>query len=119
MKVTGTLEQRYDRTPGGATWTSAQFPYEYWARFLEVFDEVRVLARVREVDSVPEQYKRADGEKVSISPVPYYLGPYEYLKQRSKLLKVIKEAVCDKYQINGIFYQLADLIFRHFSVNIN
>ena len=75
MNVVVTVEQRFDSTPDGKVWTQTSFPYSFWTRYLEVFEGVRVVARVRAVPSVPSDWKRADGEGVSFIAVPYYIGP--------------------------------------------
>lgn len=85
MRVVVAIEQRYDRTPDGAVWTQAMYAHSFWVRYLDVFDEVRVVARVRDVDSVPDDWKRADGESVSIHGVPYYVGPMQYLLKASQV----------------------------------
>ncbi|NLF26079.1 MAG: glycosyltransferase family 4 protein [Deltaproteobacteria bacterium] len=111
MRLTVTIEQRYDRTPDGAIWTPAQFPYKVWTQYLDVFDEVRVLARVQEVLEVPQQYQRADGKNVIFSALPYYLGPFAYLKQRAKLLKIIKASVTfDHAYLLRVSSQIGNLV---------
>ena len=62
MNLAVTLEQRYDRTPDGRVWTPGPFPYSFWTRYLEVFDTLRVVARVRDVITVASGWQRADGE---------------------------------------------------------
>lgn len=79
MKVVIALEARFDRTPDGAIWTLVAFAYSFWKRYLDVFDRVCVVARVREVSHVPLDWQRVDGEGVSCFPVPYYIGPWQYL----------------------------------------
>ena len=78
MDVIISLEQRFHRTPDGAVWTDAAFDNHFWNRYLEVFDSVRVTARVEDVESVPGTFVRADGEQVSFIAVPYYVGPIQY-----------------------------------------
>ncbi|MDM9385232.1 glycosyltransferase family 4 protein [Chlorogloeopsis sp. ULAP01] len=87
MNVVVILEHRFDRTPDGAVWTQTTFAHQFWKRYLEVFDSVRVVARVREVPLIPVGSKRADGEGVSFAAVPYYVGPWQYL-QRSHQVKI-------------------------------
>ena len=53
--------------------------YSFWTRYLDVFDGVRIVARVRETPEVPERWIRADGPGVTFRGVPYYVGPYQYL----------------------------------------
>jgi glycosyltransferase involved in cell wall biosynthesis len=79
MKVVIALEARFERTPDGAIWTLVGFAYSFWKRYLEVFDRVCVVARVRDVSHVPSDWQRVDGEGVSCFPIPYYIGPWQYL----------------------------------------
>lgn len=81
MQVTVSLEQRFDRTPDGAVWTPQNFDRAFWDAYLEVFDSVRVVARVRDVAYAPEAAKRADGRAVSFAPLPYYVGAAGYARR--------------------------------------
>lgn len=93
MNVVVALEHRFDSTPDGTVWTSAQFAYGFWTRYLEVFEHVRVVARVREVSSAPPDWKRADGEGVSFAAVPYYIGPWQYLLRVQEVQRAARKAV--------------------------
>jgi glycosyltransferase involved in cell wall biosynthesis len=79
MKVLVSTEHRFDRTPDGRVWTQTMFAYPFWTRYLQVFDQVRILARVRDVETVPSDWQQATGLDVSFAPTPYYLGPKQYL----------------------------------------
>ncbi len=92
MNLLLTLDHRFDRTPDGAVWTQTTFAHSFYKRYLEVFDHVRVIARIREVESVPSRWKRADGEGVSFAPVPYYVGPWQYLLIAPQVKEAIKNA---------------------------
>ncbi len=91
--MTVVLEQRYDRTPDGAVWTPDQFDRNFWQQYLHVFDAVRVLARVRQVQSVPERYLRVDDERVEVEAVPYYVGPWQYLKNWFSVRRIIAQTI--------------------------
>lgn len=93
MRVAVTLECRFARTPDGSVWNVAMFTYPFWRRYLEVFDCVRVIARVLDVDRAPPGAARADGERVEVWPLPHYQGPIEYLKQRSRVSRAVRSAV--------------------------
>lgn len=93
MRVAVVIEHRYDRTPDGAIWTSSFFAYSFWLRYLEVFDEVKVVARVRDVPSVPGTFKRADGDRVVFAPLPYYVGPWQYVKKMWQVDQAVRAAV--------------------------
>jgi len=79
MELTVTSEHRFLRSPNGEIWTSTSFPYEFWTRYLEVFDAVNVIARVKDVKELPPESKKADGNLVCFKPLPYYVGPHQFL----------------------------------------
>ncbi len=93
MRVLLTLEQRFSRDSQGAVYANGVFNYAFFARYLQVFDEVAVCARVcREDGAWPPSY-RADGPRVTFVEVPYYIGPVQYLKKRRAIQAVIANAV--------------------------
>jgi len=65
---------------GDRVYTSLAFGYEYWKEYLEVFDEVYVLARVGYSDVVPKDHFIADGPGVKFIYVPDYLGIWQFLR---------------------------------------
>ncbi len=93
MNLVVTLDHRFDRTPNGAVWTSAAYTYLSWERYLDVFDHVRLVARVREVPSVSPDRTRSDGEGVSFAAVPYYHGPWQYLRRAWQVQRAARNAV--------------------------
>src|SRR5947209_19235380 len=93
MNVVVSQEHRFDCTPDGAVWTQAAFPRSYYGPYLEVFDTVRVVARVRNVSAPPPNAKRADGNGVSFHAVPYYLGPKQYLFRLRQIRQALRSAV--------------------------
>jgi L-malate glycosyltransferase len=93
MKVVISLEQRFDRTPDGKVWTQTTCAYPFWTRYLEVFDQVSVFARVKDVPSVPADWKQSDGEGVSFAPVPYYVGPLQCLLKAAQIKRAAQHAL--------------------------
>lgn len=81
MIATVVLEHRFDRTPGGGIWTRSQFPLAFWSRYLEVFDSVRVVARVRDLAAPEPGSVRADGEGVEFAAITHYIGPSDYARR--------------------------------------
>lgn len=66
--------------------------YPLWARYLDVFDSVDVVARVlsdENCSGVP-----VEGPGVRVLPLPHYVGPRQFLRQRSEVLRRIR-AACD------------------------
>lgn len=93
MNVVIDIDGRYDRTLDGAVWVKSGCLYDYWARFLEVFDGVRLVARVREVPRVAPDMHRVDGEGVTFHPIPYYVGPSQYLMKLPQIKRAAQAAV--------------------------
>ncbi len=93
MDVTVTLEHRFERTPDGAVWTETMFAYLFWRRYLEVFEHVRVVARVRDVPKSQPGWKRANGERVSFCSLPYYIGPSQYLTKAWRVRRAVRATV--------------------------
>ena len=93
MNVLVALEQRYLRTPEGAIWTHGVHAYDFWTRYLSVFENVKVLARVLNVASVLPGCVRADGPGVTFCPVPHYIGPWQFLRKAIKVRRAVSAAV--------------------------
>jgi glycosyltransferase involved in cell wall biosynthesis len=93
MNVVVVLEHRFLRTPDGRVWTPTTFACNFWQRYLEVFDSVRVVARVQDVPDVPNGCRRADGENVTFASVPHYVGPWQFALRVWSVTWAVQEAV--------------------------
>lgn len=90
MRVCVVTEHRFYQTPDSSIWTDGPFGRTFWDRYLTAFNEVRVIARVLPVTVAAPGWVRADGDQISFAPVPYYIGPYQFLWKRS----AVRQAVC-------------------------
>ena len=61
MNVAVALESRFVRTPDGTVWSLDWLDGTFWQRFLDVFQRVKVVARVDDVREPPARAKQADG----------------------------------------------------------
>lgn len=93
MRVSVVLEQRFDCTPDGSVWDQTTCSYPFWCRYLEVFDRVQIIARVHNIDSVPENYSLVNGPDVEITPIPLYIGPCQFLSRAIKVWQAAKNSV--------------------------
>lgn len=93
MNLAVSLEQRFLRTPDGAVWTPSAFSYQFWTRYLDVFDSVRIIARAHDVAVTPANHRRVDGPAVTLLALPHYIGPLEYLRRRRGLQRALRSAV--------------------------
>jgi glycosyltransferase involved in cell wall biosynthesis len=109
MNVLVSLEERFQRTPDGRVWSSGAGSFSFWKRYLDVFDEVRVLGRVADVADAPASWKRADGPGVTFEQVPYYVGPLQYARKYFSVQAAIRKAV---QRADAIILRVASPIAR-------
>ena len=93
MRLVVSCEQRYVRTPDGRVWSTTGGAYDFWQRYLPVFAEVRVVARVAERPGRPPDACRVDGEHVTVHAVPHYVGPLQYLRRLRAVRAAVRAAV--------------------------
>ena len=74
MRLCVTTEQRFQRAADGSVWTKGAHGYEFWKRYLPVFEDVRVIGRVKDVPRPSDDWTRAEGPGVAVFAIPYYVG---------------------------------------------
>lgn len=97
MKVAIIADAHTFKTPDGKYWCRGITDNAYFQRYANVFEEVLVISRVKEIDKVTEKYARVDGGRISVYDMPFARGMKEYIKNYSQLKKAIKPAFagCD------------------------
>jgi glycosyltransferase involved in cell wall biosynthesis len=93
MRLVVTCEHRFSLAPDGSVWTKVAFDYEFWERYLAAFDIVRIVARGAPDADINDRYKRVTGNGVEFWPVPYYLGPEQFLMKRGKIRSSLRASV--------------------------
>jgi len=91
--VTIVTEARFFMLPNGTVWSYTGYEYNFWKRYLSVFDHVWVMARVKYVDEIQDDSKQVDGENVSFVDIPYFVGHKEFLKNFFRIKRVIAENI--------------------------
>ena len=99
MKLLVTLENHFSRDAQGHVYSSGPPAYSFWLPYLEHFEEVAVLARIKADSSKKGSQPRADGPRVTFLPLVDYRGPSEYLRRQFVLRRQVRKAVqsCDAY----------------------
>jgi glycosyltransferase involved in cell wall biosynthesis len=92
MQVVVALETRFDETPDGQVWSPPPTEYAFWQRYLDVFDEVRVVARVRRIERPTSGTVRTDGARVSFVRVPYFVGPRQFAGRFLEARRVARQS---------------------------
>jgi glycosyltransferase involved in cell wall biosynthesis len=93
MQLSIVLDHRFERMTDGSVWTRSVYPYSFWSAYLAVFDTVKVIARVRNSGSTVIPGHRADGNGVVFHEVPFYLGPWEYLRRAGSVATAVRRAI--------------------------
>ncbi len=93
MRVMIALEDRFLKGPGGNIYSNTICDYEHWKRYLQVFDEVTVLARLGTIDKDLPNKKSANGPGVTFFPLPYYVGLWQYMRQHYRIKSMMSKAV--------------------------
>ena len=71
---------------------SSHLTYEsFWSLYLNTFDSVLILARSIEVGHVPPGYQLVTKNGVKLAALPWYHGPYQFLKRWSCIRKIIRK----------------------------
>ncbi len=94
MTVSVLLDFRFRGAPDGSVWTRTAYAHAFFQRYLAVFDAVNVVARVETLPGIPPGWRRVNGPGVTVVPVPYYLGPWQYLLRQG----AVKRAVLDAFR---------------------
>lgn len=116
MKVLVAVENRLYRTKDGFT-VQGPAGYSVWSELLEAFDQVVLVARVRQGSS-GSGAERVDGPRVSVHELPDFSGPAEYALGSPALRRRVRQAAaeCDAYilQTPGV---VARLVWRELRKN--
>jgi len=108
------LEHRFIKMPNGNVYSRAVFGYEFWKRYLQVFDKVVVFARMQNGLQPESGQARADGPNVSFFELPLFRGPWQLLMHYHKVnwLAEIASEKADAYILRAPG-TISTLLFRH------
>lgn len=94
MKATLVLEHRFRKDIHGNIYSSSNSVNTLlWERYLAVFENLTVLARIEQVDyKISEDYLVSHNQ-VTFKGIPYYVGPKEFLKNYFKINRFIRNHI--------------------------
>jgi glycosyltransferase involved in cell wall biosynthesis len=92
MKIAVTSEHVLFRTPDGTYWAKGA-PLAFWRRYLDVFDELYIVARVMLVEVRPCGSELLADSRVHVAEVPFYRGPVQFLRCVKEIKKSLKSAI--------------------------
>ncbi|RRR54307.1 glycosyltransferase [Streptococcus suis] len=97
-KVLVISDAHIEKLPDNTYWCrTAVHGYDFWTRYLRVFEKVIVVARVKAVSEIDKSlYNRADGIGVEIRELPFIRGMKGYLTNYSEMSKSISKLIGDE-----------------------
>lgn len=90
MKLMVATDAHLFETPDGQYWSKNIYEYKFWTRYLNVFDKVRIVARVKKVDTVSDKFAAVLGPGVEVFGIPFYQGPKQLLTKYLSIQKALK-----------------------------
>lgn len=95
MRILFFTEARLTQTADRKFYSSDQsFSYQMFKRYLKVFESVQIVARSTVVvDGSDYKSARVNEDGVEVLPLPHYIGPYQYLKNRNILIMAVRRYI--------------------------
>jgi len=116
MNLDVIIEQRFYRCVDGKYWTENSFPYDFWLRYLMTFESIIIIARVKDIVTPEQGWRRVDGENVSFDALPYYLGPKEFVLKLPKLIRKLRKL---SYESEAVILRIPSaLSIIYFIINL-
>jgi len=70
------------------------FTKQLWLRYLVSFDNIYVVSRVKyDADYIAEKNFLANDKRIFFIELPYFVGPFEFIRNRKKIKNVIKNSL--------------------------
>ncbi len=94
MNVLVSSSQHFVLTADGELWVAnAAESYQFWTRYLEVYDEVLLCVRATEQATPPSGWIQSSGPGVRPVPLPDFYGPLEYLQNYRTIQRIAQPLV--------------------------
>lgn len=113
MKLLLIIDPQLFKTPDGRVWCPSMYSYNFWQRYLDVFEKVKIAARILDIKETDEKMLLCSGENVEFYPLPFYKGPWQFALQYLNIKKtikiIIKDCDCAVFRMPcahaGLFYK--------------
>lgn len=103
MKVLVVPDGRYYKLPNGKIYAESIYTYDFFKRYLTIFDEVLVAVRIVKLNELKSDMKEISGKGIKFIEIPNYQGPWQHVWHYSQLLKAaklgIRESDCAIFRV--------------------
>lgn len=114
MKILIATDAHIFKTKDGKYWCKSIYGYSFWKRYLSVFEEVRIVARTKQIVTNTEKLLQVDGLGIEVFEIPFYQGPKELFGKYLKIHFILRKAYsgCD-VALFRMPSQTAYMTFQH------
>ena len=91
MNLLLVADGHYYRTSDGTVYVDSVYDYNFYKRYLNVFEHVYAAVRITAIDSAPSGKKVSSGADITFLDLPPYTGPFQYAEKYFSILKRVKE----------------------------
>lgn len=95
MRVLVVVDGHLVRTPDGKVWSAKIYNYNFFSRYLSVFEKVKIATRINNVDNNDGYPNLCSGEGIEFFDVDEFRGPKEYARKYLSIKKKIKKSFLD------------------------
>lgn len=89
-------DSRFGKSPESIYNLNGSLGDVLWARYLEHFDKVVVVARVLQNAPINSEAPQTSDPRISFIEIPYFIGPFEYIRLASEIKKIIGLCIQEK-----------------------
>lgn len=86
-------EQHFTELPNGEVWVDKQSDRKFWTRYLNVFEEIVVCARMKKSNQLGVKALRSDRNRVSFVGMPDFRGAGGIIKHYGEIQKALSNAL--------------------------
>ncbi len=97
MKVLVSASARFALAPNGTLWTpNASLSYNFWSRYLDVFDAARLIVRAKPEHNIPADWVQADGPGIETVALPHFVGPVQFARNLRKVRSIVQNTLFER-----------------------
>ncbi len=120
MKLLLTTPGRLFKNERGEYYTPVVYGYNYFKRYFDVFDEIKLAAHCEDAKDIPEEYLRVDGPGVSVIEIPFPHGKLQHILKYFSINRSLKDKIkSDTYDVavlrvpDQLSFQLFNVIKKY------
>lgn len=104
-------------TPDGRVWTKTIYGYNFWERYLDVFEDIVVVSRMKKIDyNDSDKLLLSSGERVFFAGLPMAIGAKAYLMNLNSIILAIRQSInkgdCAIIRLPSVSAMLFEIVYK-------